>query len=63
MGIKARNSAQFLEAEPPEIDATDQVDMPYPETSKFGRHFQGATCHTPNPGLKPWAESYCPFGA
>jgi hypothetical protein len=27
-----------------------------------GRHFQGARSNSPNPGLKPWAVLFSPFG-
>src|SRR5260370_31506308 len=31
--------------------------------SAFSRHFQGAFLRGGHPGLKPWAELFCPFGA
>jgi hypothetical protein len=31
--------------------------------SSFWRHFQGAFLRGGYPGLKPWAELFCPFGA
>src|SRR5271165_3766088 len=31
--------------------------------SSFSRHFQGAFLRGGYPGLKPWAELLCPFGA
>jgi hypothetical protein len=41
----------------------DRVGMLIPLTITFWRHFQGAACRAANQGLKPLAESCCPFGA
>ena len=35
----------------------------YVHVSSFSRHFQGALLRGGYPGLKPWAELSCPFGA
>jgi hypothetical protein len=35
----------------------------FARVSSFWRHFQGAFLRAGYPGLKPWAELFCPFGA
>jgi hypothetical protein len=35
----------------------------FARVSSFWRHFQGAFLRGEYPGLKPWAELFCPFGA
>ena len=35
----------------------------FARVSSFSRHFQGAFLRGGYPGLKPWAQLFCPFGA
>ena len=38
-------------------------DRNHSRVSSFSRHFQGAFLRGGYPGLKPWAQLFCPFGA
>jgi len=44
-------------------DSFGRVDNSIPSPSTFWRHLQGASGWNTNPGLKPRAESFRPFGA